>query len=497
MTASTDSTKPDMSTTAGKIADLRNRLTEARAPMGEDAIRDRHDAGLLTARARVEALLDEGSFVEIDALARHRSTAFGADKSRPLTDGVVSGHGTIDGRPVCVFSQDSTIFEGQLGETHGEKIMKVMQLAVKSGTPLVGVYDSTGARLKEGVAALEYFSRIVALQSQASGVVPQIAVVAGPVSGLTAHNVALADVVVEVAETGHISLAEGDAASSLSDATTGTSHIQAQDERAALDLVADVLSYLPSNNRALAIREDEDERQDAGGNADLDTFVPDKAAQPYSMATVIENIVDDGSFLGLQNQFAPHMLTGFARIEGRSVGIVANQPDQGAGAIDVDAAEKAARFIRFCDAFNVPLVTFVDSAGFTADTEGSALVRKTAKLFAAVAEASVGKIAVVTRKAYGSAYLAMGAKRLGTDLVFAWPTAEIAVAELEDLVAATGKDEAKITEDLINPYAAAERGLVDAVIAPTDTRKQITDGLLFLERKAEDGYPRKYSNIPF
>lgn len=497
MTASTDSTKPDMSTTAGKIADLRNRMNEARAPHGEDCIRDRHDSGQLTARERVEALLDEGSFVEIDALARHRATAFGADKSRPVTDGVVSGHGTIDGRPVCVFSQDSTIFDGQLGETHGEKILKVIQLALKSGTPLVGIYDGSGARVKEGVAALEYFSRILQLQSQASGVIPQIALVAGPVSGLSAHNVALADVVVELAGSGHVSLAEGDAASSLSDATTGTSHISAPDEVAALDLVADVLSYLPSNNRALPIREDEEEGFSAGGSADLNTFIPDSSAQAYSMATVVENIVDEGSFLGLQNQFAPHLITGFARVNGRSVGVVGNQPDQGAGAIDVDAAEKAARFIRFCDAFNVPLVTFVDSAGFTPDEDGHGLVRKTAKLFAATAEASVGKIAVVTRKAYGSAYLAMGAKRMGTDLVFAWPTAEIAVAEIDELVAATGKDEAKLTEDLINPYAAAERGLVDAVIAPADTRQQISDGLLLLERKAEDNYPRKYSNIPF
>ena len=496
MTASTDSTKPDMSTTAGKIADLRNRLTEARTPMGEDSIRERHSAGLLTARDRVEALLDADSFVEIDALARHRATAYGSDKSRPLTDGVVSGHGTIDGRPVCVFSQDSTIFDGQLGETHGEKILKVIQLALKSGTPLIGIYEGTGARLKEGVAALEYFSRILSMQNQASGVIPHIALVAGAVSGLTAHNVALADVVVEVAQAGQVSLAAG-AGSSLSDATSGTAHVQAEDDRAALDLVADVLSYLPSNNRALPIREDEDERQPAAENADLNTIVPDEAAQAYSMATVVENIVDGGSFLGLQTQFAPHMLTGFARIDGRSVGIIANQPDQGAGAIDIDAAEKAARFIRFCDAFNIPLVTFVDSAGFTPDADGAGLVRKTAKLFAATAEASVGKIAVVTRKAYGSAYLAMGAKRMGTDLVFAWPTAEIAVAELDDLVMATGKDEARITEDQINPYAAAERGLVDAVIAPADTRKQIADGLLLLERKAEDRYPRKYSNIPF
>lgn len=450
------SSTTDTSTTAGKIADLRDRLAETHKPQGDEIPR---------ARRRVDALLDAGSFVETDALARHRSTAFKADKFRPATDGIVAGYGTIDGRPVCVFSQDATLFDGRIGETAGEKILKVMELAVKSGTPLIGIYEGAGARPNEGIAALEFFSRIQSLQTKLSGVIPQIALVAGPTSGALVHSVVLSDVVVAVKGAGEL----------VDDATDGTAHIVAEDDASALGLVADILGYLPSNNRALPLRGDE---AAAGAEtAELDGLIPDADAQTYDMHEVLNRVVDADSVLELQKFHAPNLITALARVSGRSVGVIANQPEQQAGAIDDAAAEKAARFIRFCDAFNIPLVTFVDSAGYAPDV----LFRRTAKLIGVTAAASVGKIAVVTRKAFGDAYLSLGAKRLGTDLVYAWPTAQIA------------QDDSYQTE----PYSAAERGLVDAVIPPRETRARIVDGLRLVERKAEDGYPRKHDNLPF
>lgn len=452
----TMSSTTDTSTTAGKIADLRDRLAETHKPQGDEIPR---------ARRRVDALLDAGSFVETDALARHRSTAFKADKFRPVTDGIVAGYGTIDDRPVCVFSQDATLFDGQIGETAGEKILKVMELAVKSGTPLIGIYEGAGARPNEGIAALEFFSRIQSLQTKLSGVVPQIALVAGPTSGALVHSVVLSDVVVAVKGAGEL----------VDDATDGTAHVVAEDDASALGLVADILGYLPSNNRALPLRGDETEAEPE--TDELDGLIPDSDVQAYDMHEVLNRVVDADSVLELQKFHAPNLITALARVGGRSVGVIANQPEQQAGAIDNAAAEKAARFIRFCDAFNVPLVTFVDSAGYAPDV----LFRRTAKLIGVTAAASVGKIAVVTRKAFGDAYLSLGAKRLGTDLVYAWPTAQIA------------QDDSYQTE----PYSAAERGLVDAVIPPRETRSRIVDGLRLVERKAEDGYPRKHYNLPF
>ncbi|HIW96113.1 MAG TPA: acyl-CoA carboxylase subunit beta [Candidatus Corynebacterium gallistercoris] len=486
---------PDTSTTAGKIADLRNRLAETRTPVGEDAIRALHESGRVSARERVELLLDEGSFVETDALARHRSTAFGANRKRPVTDGIVAGHGTVDGRPVCVFSQDSTIFDGQLGETAGEKILKVAELALKSGTPLVGIYDGAGARVKEGMAALEYFTRIYRLQSQASGVIPQIAIVAGPTSAAQAHGVSLADVVIEVADHGHVQLDVAGAGSTAADAAHGLAHLVAADDEAAVALAADVLGFFPSNNRAVPMpAEAVDPAADASS---LDSLVPDSDATAYDIRHGLDHVVDAGSLLELQPQFAPNIITAFARVAGRSVGLVANQPEHLAGALDADATEKAARFIRTCDTFNIPVVTFVDCPGFAPDEEDALLVRRSAKLLGATANASVGLISVVTRKAFGSAYLALGAKKMGTDLVFAWPTAQIAVADAETISEAVGKDVDTVTELLVNPYAAAERGLVDAVIPPRETRQRISEGLRLLERKISDGFDRKHENLPF
>lgn len=456
-----------------------------------------HDEGRMTARERVEALLDDGSFVEIDALARHRSTAFKLDKSRPVTDGVVSGHGTIDGRPVCVFSQDSSIFDGQLGEVTGEKIVKVLELAIKSGTPIIGLYDSTGSRAKEGIVTLEKFSQIYRLQALASGVIPQVAVAMGEVSGPNAHSVALADVVINVANQSSVSLSAG--SSSVSDATSGLAHLTSDSEHSACDLVAEILSYLPSNNRAIAPAEQQSSANDAAEGAAatddslaaLDSIVPDADGEAFDMEAIIRAVVDADSFLQLQPVFARSFITGFGRVDGRSIGIIANQPEQ--GDIDSDAAEKAARFIRLCNAFNVPLISFVDAPGFA---ETDTTVRRTAKLVSASADASVGKIVVVVRRAFGSAYLALAAKKLGNDLVFAWPTAQIAVAEATELAAAVDTDVAALPADLVSPYAAAERGLVDAVIPPSHTRRQLSDGLRLLERKVEDSYARKHNNMP-
>ncbi|MBC2682131.1 acyl-CoA carboxylase subunit beta [Corynebacterium sp. 4HC-13] len=485
-------TTADTSTTAGKIADLKQRLADARTPVGEDAVRATHDAGRFTAHERVEALLDKGSFVEIDALVRHRATAFKLDKSRPLTDGVVTGHGTIDGRPVCIFSQDSTIFDGQLGEATGEKMVKVLELAMKSGTPVIGLYDGTGVRAKEGIVTLEMFSRIYRLQAQASGVVPHIAVVLGKVSGSQSHGVALSDVVINVAGQSGVCMHASEERSSVSDATSGLSHITATDEQSALDLAAELLTYLPSNNRAIT---PEAESTAARDGHSLDVAIPDARDEAFDITQIIAEVVDNDSLLELQPVHAPNICTCFARIDGRSVGIIANQPTEKGGQLDADAAEKAARFIRLCNTYNLPLISFVDAPDFAPDTDGPGAVRRTAKLFSASADASVGKIAVIVRRAFGSAYLAMGAKRMGTDLVFAWPTAQIAVSDAVALSEITGVDAAQLEEDIVNPYAAAERGLVDAVIAPSHTRKQLIEGLRLLERKVEDGYPRKNNNI--
>lgn len=456
-------------------------------------MRATHEADRLTARERVEFLLDEGSFVEIDALARHRSTAFKLDKTRPLTDGVVSGHGTIDGRPVCVFSQDSTIFDGRLGEVTGEKIVKVLELALKSGTPLIGIYDGVGARFKEGLVTLEMYSKIYRLQAMASGVIPQIAVVAGEVAGAQAHAVALSDVVIEISNQGCVRMGREDSTTSVEDATLGLSHLTAKDEQGAVDLTAEVLSYLPSNNRAVAPVED---AQPAGEAAPLDSAIPDADGEAFDMREIVSAVVDENSFLELQPVFAGNFLTGLARVSGRSVGVRANQPSVGDGMLDTDSAEKAARFIRFCDTFNLPLVSFVDAPGFVGDANSTATIRRTAKLLSASADASVGKIAVVVRRAFGSAYLAMGAKRMGTDLVFAWPTAQIALGDAEALSEEIGESAEKMADSLVNPYVAAERGLVDAVIPPSQTRAQLIDGLRLLERKVEDTYSRKHNNMP-
>lgn len=535
MTAPTsDTPEADLSTTAGKLQDLRNRLTETLTPVGEDAVTVVHDSGRLTARERVGELLDEGSFVEIDALARHRSSSFNLERTRPVTDGVVTGYGTVDGRQVCVFSQDATVFDGTVGEIHGEKLVKVMELAERAGVPLIGIHDSTGARVKEGIVSLGTAARLYRLRSRLSGVVPQISVIAGPTAGTEAHQPALADVVIAV-EGAHLYLTDPEITRSILGeevsadalggaavlAANGTSHLTADDDVAALGLVRDVLSCLPSNNRSLVpvLNGPDSAVPDTAvpDTASLDTLIPDSPLSGYDMLDVLAGVIDPGSLRELSNGHADNILTAFARVEGRGIGVVASQPLVLAGALDAAAAAKAARFVRMCDAFNVPLVFFVDSPGFLpgVEEERGGLVRRSASLFQAVAGCTVGVLTVVVRKAFGSAYIALGSKNMGADLVLAWPSAQISHSDAAHTVTAVHADtlakaarkrkdvealRAQLTEEiedsLVNPYAAASRGYVDAVIAPSETRRLLADGLSLLERKVLASPERKHDNLP-
>ncbi|MCT1563603.1 acyl-CoA carboxylase subunit beta [Corynebacterium glucuronolyticum] len=541
MTASIKTTdeKPDLTTTAGKLADLRNRIAEARFPMGEARVEKVHAKGKKTARERVEYLLDEGSFVEIDALARHRSTNFGLDAKRPVTDGVVTGYGTVDGRKVCVFSQDATVFGGALGEVYGEKIVKIMDMAIKTGCPIIGINEGAGARIQEGVVSLGLYSQIFLRNTQASGVIPQISLIMGACAGGHVYSPALTDFIVMVDKTSKMFITgpaviktvtgEEVTQEELGGAEThmtmsGTSHYTAADDADALDFVRDLLSYLPSNNRAetprvqTAIMEGSIQDNLTEDDLTLDTIIPDSTNSPYDMKEVISAIVDDGEFLEIQEAYAENLIVGFARIEGRAVGIVANQPMQFAGCLDIKSAEKGARFVRTCDAFNIPIVEFVDVPGFLPGTnqEYEGIIRRGAKLLYAYCEATVGKITVITRKAYGGAYCVMGGKEMGADLVYAWPTAEIAVMgasgavgfiyrkELKKAAEDPNQDmqklmkeyEAEYERTLLNPYMAAERGFVDAVIPPSETRGHLIEGLRLLDRKVVNVPAKKHGNIP-
>ena len=530
--------KPDLTTTAGKLADLRNRLAETQAPMGERAIEKTHDAGKKTARERIEYLLDEGSFVEVDALARHRSKNFGLDAKRPITDGVVTGYGTIDGRKVCVFSQDGAIFGGALGEVYGEKIVKIMDLAIKTGVPLIGINEGAGARIQEGVVSLGLYSQIFFRNTQASGVIPQISLIMGACAGGHVYSPALTDFIIMVDKTSKMFITGPDVIKTVTGeavtqeelggasthmGTSGTSHYTASDDADALDWVRELISYLPSNNRAEAPRLDAEimtgsiKENITDADLELDTIIPDSANLPYDIKDIITRVVDDGDFLEIQEHYAENIVIGFGRVEGRSVGVVANQPMQFAGCLDIKASEKAARFVRTCDAFNIPIIEFVDVPGFLPGTsqEYDGIIRRGAKLLYAYAEATVGKITVITRKSYGGSYCVMGSKDMGADLVFAWPTAQIAVMgaagavgfiyrkELkaameagEDVAQVQQKYQDEYEETLVNPYMAAERGYVDAVIPPSETRGQIIEGLRLLDRKVVSVPAKKHGNIP-
>ena len=528
----------DIHTTAGKLQDLERRVDEAVHAASEKAVEKQHAKGKMTARERIEKLFDEGTFVELDELARHRSTAFGLQKNRPYGDGVITGYGTIDGRQACVFSQDFTIFGGSLGEVYGEKITKVMDLAIKTGCPIIGINEGAGARIQEGVVSLGLYGEIFRRNVHASGVIPQISMIMGSCAGGHVYSPAVTDFTIMVDGTSNMFITGPDVIKTVTgeDVTmeelggarthntkSGNAHYMGADEDDAIEYVKALLSYLPQNNL------DEAPSYDAAsysGGADLevndtdralDVLIPDSPNQPYDMHTVIESVLDDEEFLEVMPLFAPNILIGFGRVEGKSVGVVANQPMQFAGTLDIDASEKAARFVRTCDAFNVPVLTFVDVPGFLpgTDQEWNGIIRRGAKLIYAYAEATVPLVTIITRKAYGGAYDVMGSKHLGADINLAWPTAQIAVMGAQGAanivhrktlakVESDGGDvEAKraaliqeYEDTLANPYIAAERGYVDAVISPHETRVEVVRALRLLATKRETLPPKKHGNIP-
>ena len=496
----------------------------------QQAVAKQHERGKRTARERIDMLLDPGSFTEFDELARHRATDFGIAATRPYGDGVVTGYGTVDGRPVCVFSQDFTVFGGSLGEVYGEKIVKIMDHALKTGCPIIGINDGGGARIQEGVVALGLFAEIFYRNVMASGVVPQISLIMGPCAGGAVYSPAITDFTLMVEGTSHMFITGPDVIKTVTgeDVTfedlgganahgvkSGVAHYQASDEQDCIDFAREisVLSALEQPRGAAPVRRGRRHLEIGPTDEELDTLIPDSPNQPYDMHDVITRVLDDGEFLEIHAGFAPNILVGFGRIEGSPVGVVANQPMHLAGCLDIDASEKAARFVRTCDAFGVPILTFVDVPGFLpgVSQEWRGIIRRGAKLIYAYAEATVPKVTVITRKAYGGAYDVMGSKHLGGDVNLAWPTAQIAVMGAQgavnilyrrELAGAADPDALRaqrITEyedTLANPYIAAERGYVDAVIRPAETRLAVTRALRTLRTKRQTLPPKKHGNIP-
>jgi len=520
-------------TTAGKIANLERRRQEATHAGSQQAVVKQHEKGKLTARERIERFLDPGSFDEFDEFARHRATDFGIAENRPYADGVVTGHGTVDGRPVAVFSQDFTVFGGSLGEVYGTKIVKVMDHALKVGCPIVGFNDGGGARIQEGVVALGLFGEVFYRNVMASGVIPQISLIMGPCAGGAVYSPAITDFTLMVEGTSHMFITGPDVIKTVTGeevtfeelggahahaVRSGVAHYQAKDEDDCIEFARELLSYLPSNNLedppVIGAPADPAAAEEVTADDEaLDTLIPDSPNQPYDMHSVITGVLDDGDFLEVHTGFAPNMVCGFGRVAGSPVGIVANQPMHFAGCLDINASEKAARFVRTCDAFSVPILTFVDVPGFLpgAGQEWNGIIRRGAKLIYAYAEATVPKVTVITRKAYGGAYDVMGSKHLGGDVNLAWPTAQIAVMGAQGAVnilyrreiAATDEPDElrarRITEyedTLANPYVAAERGYVDAVIRPAETRSEVTKALRALRTKRQTLPPKKHGNIP-
>jgi len=486
----------------------------------------------MTARERIDELLDDGSFVEMGALVEHRATAFGVDRTHPAGDGVVTGYGTVDGRTVCVYAQDFKVFGGSVGEEHGRKITKVQDLALRIGAPIIGILDGGGARIQEGVAGLTQFAEIFRRNVAASGVIPQISLICGPCAGGAVYSPALTDFIVMVDGSSHMFITGPDVISAvtgeevgfdeLGGAVThtqrsGVAHFAAADETAAINYVKELLTYLPSNNLTdppvfdatpASLETNPDDEA-------LNLIVPDSDSVPYDMGVVVRTVLDDGEFLEVQPDYAPNILIGFGRVEGNSVGVIANQPMAMAGTLDIAAAEKAARFVRTCDMFAIPVLTFVDVPGFLpgTDQEWNGIIRRGAKLIFAYAEATVPLVTLITRKAYGGAYIVMGSKQLGADVNLAWPSAQIAVMGAAGAVNILGRkalaklppeeqdaERARLVEDyentLINPYDAAKRGFLDAVIQPADTRAQVTLALRALRTKRATNVPRKHGNIP-
>lgn len=493
----------------------------------EKAVEKQHAKGKYTARERIEKLLDPGSFQELDTYVRHRTVDFDMQRSRPWGDAVVTGHGLIDGRRVCVFSQDFTVFGGSLGEVMAEKIGKVMDLAEKIGCPVIGINDSGGARIQEGVVSLAGYADVFYRNVRASGVIPQISLVMGPCAGGAVYSPAITDFIFMVNETSHMFITGPDVIKTVTGeevgfedlggamshaSKSGVAQFVAEDEDACLEDARYLLSFLPQNNLETAPRvtpTDDPERMDEA----LDAIVPDNANKPYDIRDVVHGVVDDGEFLEVHEHYAQNIVVGFSRLNGHAIGVVGNQPKAMAGVLDIDASAKAARFVRFCDAFNLPLLTFVDVPGFLPGTsqEWGGIIRHGAKLLYAYAEATVPKLTVITRKAYGGAYDVMASKHLRSDFNFAWPTAEIAVMGPEgavniihrrDIASSPTPEErrAKLIDDykarFANPYTAAERGYVDDVIIPHETRPKLIASLEALLTKREPGPKRKHGNIP-
>ena len=511
-----------------KIEQLRQKRAAFALGGGQDKIDKQHQSGKHTARERINLLLDEGSFVELDAYVTHRGTKFGMEKTVAPYEGVVTGHGTVDGRLVFVYAQDFTVIGGSLGEMHAKKICKVMDLAIKAGAPIIGINDSGGARIQEGIDSLAGFGDIFMRNTMSSGVIPQIAVIMGPCAGGAVYSPAIQDFIFMVDNTSQmfitgpqvVSAVTGEkvSANELGGAAThntksGVAHFEYENETQCIEGIKTLLGYLPSNNLDPApeylCTEDDMNRI----SEKLMNLVPVEANRAYDMKDVITEIVDTNSFFEIQKSFATNMIIGLARFGGRTAGIVANQPKVSAGALDVNSSDKAARFVRFCDAFNIPIVTLTDVPGYLPGVaqEQGGIIRHGAKLLYAYCEATVPKINIIVRKAYGGAYIAMSSKHVGADMVFAWPSAEIAVmgpdgaanivfkreiAASEDPVATRQEKIAQYREELANPYEAAKRGYIDDIIEPDATRPRIIAALEMLYTKRENRPSKKHGNIP-
>jgi acetyl-CoA carboxylase carboxyltransferase component len=510
-----------------KIEELRAMRAESQAGGGEARIQRQHDAGRNTARERLDILLDPGSFREVDAFVVHQSREFGVDKNRFLGDSVITGWGTIDGRLVYVFSQDFTVMGGSLSEVHAEKICKIMDMAIKTGAPVIGINDSGGARIQEGVASLGGYGEIFLRNTLCSGTVPQISLIMGPCAGGAVYSPALTDFIFMVRNTSYMFITGPDVVktvtheevsfeelggASVHATRSGVCHMVGDNETETLLLVRELLSYMPQNNMEdppFEATTDDPLRTDD----ELDTIVPDSPEKPYDMKDVITRVVDDGQFYEIQAEYAANIVIGFARLGGHAVGIVANQPMVLAGVLDINASEKAARFVRFCDSFNFPIITFVDVPGYMPGTaqEHSGIISSGAKLVYAYSEATVPKLTVTTRKAYGGAYIVMSSKHLRGDLNLAWPTAEIAVMGPDGAVNIVFRRELNDAKDpvqrkaelvqeyrdrIASPYVAAERGYVDDIIEPRDTRPRLINALEVFQNKRDENPPKKHGNIP-
>jgi len=510
-----------------KIQRLRELKSKSRLGGGEERIEVQHKKGRLTARERIDLLLDKGSFREVDAFVQHRTNDFGLDKKKVLSDSVVTGWGTIDGRLVYVFSQDFTVFGGSLGEVHAEKIVKILDMALKNGAPVIGLNDSGGARIQEGVVSLGGYADIFLRNTLASGVIPQISAIMGPCAGGAVYSPALTDFIFMVRGSSYMFVTgpevvksvtheevsfEDLGGASVHSEVSGVCHVAADSEADTLYLIRKLLGFLPSNNM-------EDAPLTKGGDdalrmeEELDTIIPDDPGKPYNIKDVIRMVVDNGQFFEIHEAFAPNIVVGFARLGGHSIGIVANQPAVLAGVLDIDASDKAGRFVRFCDSFNIPLLTFEDVPGFLPGTgqEHGGIIRHGAKLLYAFCEATVPKLTVITRKAYGGAYDVMSSKHIRGDVNLAWPSAEIAVMGPEgavniifrkELEAAEDKEKrkaelvAEYREKFASPYVAAERGYIDDVIEPRETRPRLINALEMLSNKRDTNPAKKHGNIP-